>query len=185
MSDETRKRKRSKRQAPFSRDSFGDVDRFFEEMEKMMEEEFEKFTEGLPKEYARERRLPDGSIIREFGPFVHGYSVKITDGKPEVREFGNVRSGKRGPLVMEEREPLIDVVESEGEIHVVAELPGVETEDIKLKGVKNTLTISVDAPQHKYYKTVDLPVKVNVNQAKTTYKNGVLEVILPKPKKNL
>jgi HSP20 family molecular chaperone IbpA len=35
------------------------------------------------------------------------------------------------------------------------------------------------------HKTVDLPGKVNVNQAKTTYKNGVLEVILPKPKKNL
>jgi len=181
MSDETRKRKRSKRRAPFSRDSFGDVDRLFEEMEKMMEEEFEQFTEGLPKEYVKERRLPDGSIIREFGPFVYGHSVKITDGKPEVREFGNVRPSKRGPLVMEEREPLIDIVESDGEIHVVAELPGVEKDDIKLSGVENTLTISVDTPQHKYYKTVNLPIKVNVSQAKSTYKNGVLEVILPKP----
>jgi HSP20 family protein len=178
MSDEPRKRIR--RRAPFFIGGFGDIDQLFEELDKMVEEELEKFAEGLPKEYVKERRLPDGSIIREFGPFVYGHSVKITDGKPEVQEFGNIRSSKRGPLVLEEREPLIDVIESEGEIHVVAELPGVEKEAIKLSGAKNALTISVDTPQHKYYKTVNLPIKVNVSQAKTTYKNGVLEVTLSK-----
>jgi len=160
---------------------FEDIDRMFREMEKMMEEEFKSFTSRLPKDYIKERKLPDGSTVREFGPFVYGYSVKIgPDGKPEIREFGNVKPSVLGPRIKEEREPLVDIVETDREVHVVAELPGVEKNDIKLHGTEDTLTISVDTPQRKYYKEVKLPAKVDVKKAKTTYKNGVLEVRLPK-----
>jgi HSP20 family protein len=38
----------------------------------------------------------------------------------------------------------------------------------------------VDTPQNKYYKEVALPVKVKVREARSTYKNGVLEVVIPK-----
>jgi HSP20 family protein len=44
------------------------------------------------------------------------------------------------------------------------------------------LTISVDIPQRKYFKEIKLPAKVNVRDAKTEYKNGVLEVKLLKAK---
>ena len=162
---------------------FEDIDRMFREIEKTIEEEFKAFTSRVPKDYVRERKLPDGSIIREWGPFVYGYSIKIgPDGKPEIREFGNVKPTRFGPTVKEEREPLVDIVETDNEVHVVAELPGVEKEDIKLHGTEDTLTISVDTPQRKYYKELTLPAKVNVKEAKTQYKNGVLEVKLPKIK---
>jgi HSP20 family protein len=162
---------------------FEDIDRMFREIEKTIEEEFKAFTSRVPKDYVRERKLPDGSIIREWGPFVYGYSIKIgPDGRPEIREFGNVKPTRFGPTVKEEREPLVDIVETDNEVHVVAELPGVEKEDIKLHGTEDTLTISVDTPQRKYYKEVTLPAKVNVKEAKTQYKNGVLEVKLPKIK---
>ena len=146
-----------------------------------MEEEFKNFTSQVPKDYVRERKLPDGSIAREFGPFVYGYSLKIgPDGKPEINQFGNLKPSRRGPQVKEEREPLVDILETDGEIHVVAELPGVDKKDIKLHGTEESLTISVDIPQRKYYKEVALPAKVKVNEAKTGYKNGVLEVTFPK-----
>lgn len=162
---------------------FEDIDKMFREMERMMEEEFKAFTSQVPKDYVRERKLPDGSTIKEWGPFVYGYSIKIgPDGKPEIREFGNVKPSRFGPRVKEEREPLVDIVETDGEVHVVAELPGVEKEDIKLHGTEDTLTITVDTPQRKYHKEVVLPAKVNVKEAKTQYKNGVLEVTLPKTK---
>ncbi len=162
---------------------FEDIDKMFREMEKMMEEEFKVFTSQVPKDYVRERKLPDGSTIKEWGPFVYGYSIKIgPDGKPEIREFGNVKPSRLGPKVKEEREPLVDIVETDGEVHVVAELPGVEKEDIKLHGTEDTLTITVDTPQRKYHKEITLPAKVNVKEAKTQYKNGVLEVTLPKTK---
>jgi HSP20 family protein len=168
---------------PFDKDPFfGDIDRVFREMEKMMDEEFKNFTEKVPKDYVKERKLPDGSTVKEFGPFVYGYSMKIgPDGKPEIQEFGNIKKGQKGlPQVKEEREPLVDVVETNSEIRVVVELPGVEKTDIKLHGTEDTLEIAVDTPQYKYGKEVKLPALVKVKEAKSTYKNGVLEVVLPK-----
>ena len=161
---------------------FGDIDDMFREMEKMMDEELKNFTEKVPKEYVKERKLPDGSTIKELGPFVYGYSMKIgPDGKPEIQEFGNIKKGLKGaPQVKDEREPLVDIVETNGEVHVVVELPGVEKGDIKLHGTEDSLTISVDTAQNKYYKEVALPVKVKVKEANSSYKNGVLEVVLPK-----
>ena len=177
-----------RRRFPLDKDPFfGDIDRIFREMEKRMEEEFREFTENVPKDYIKERKLPDGSTVKEFGPFVYGYSMKIgPDGKPEIREFGNIKKSLKGPQVKEEREPLVDVVDANSEIRVVVELPGVEKTDIKLHGTEDSLEISVDTPQYKYYKEVALPAKVKVKDAKSAYKNGVLEVVLPKaeaPKK--
>jgi len=171
-----------KKRSPFFRSwGFDNVDKMFEEIEKMMETEFENFTSRVPKDYVRERKLPDGSTAREWGPFVYGYSVKIgSDGKPEVREFGNVKPSLKGPQVKEEREPLVDIVETDGEVQVVAELPGVEKKDIKLTSTEEEMTISVDAPEHKYFKKIVFPAKVRMKEAKTQYKNGVLEVTLPK-----
>jgi len=173
-----------RRRYPFFRSwFFEDVDKMFHEMEKMMEEEFKTFTSRVPKDYVKERKLPDGTTVREWGPFVYGYSVKIgPNGKPEVREFGNVKPSRLGPQVKEEREPLVDVIETNGEVRIVVELPGVEKNDIKLHGTEDTLTISVDTPQRKYYKEITLPAKVKVKETKTEYKNGVLEITLPKIK---
>src|SRR3989304_4429319 len=171
-----------RRRSPFDKDPFfGDIDRIFREMEERMEEEFKDFTKKVPKDYVKERKLPDGSTVKEFGPFVYGYSLKFgPDGKPEIREFGNIRKSLKGPEVKEEREPLVDVVETNSEIRVVVELPGVEKTDIKLHGTEESLEISVGTPQNNYYKEDTLPVKVRIREAKSSYKNGVLEVILPK-----
>jgi HSP20 family protein len=165
-----------------NREPFADIDEMFREMEKMMDEEMKDFAEKVPKEYVKERKLPDGSTVKELGPFVYGYSMKIgPNGKPEIQEFGNIKKGLKGtPQVKEEREPLVDIVETDIEIHVVVELPGVEKTDIKLHGTDDSITISVDTPQYKYYKDVELPVKVRVIEARSSYKNGVLEVTLPK-----
>ena len=165
-----------------SKDPFSNIDDMFREMEKMMDEELKNFTEKVPKEYVKERKLPDGSTVKELGPFVYGYSMKIgPDGKPEIQEFGNIKKSLKGtPQVKEEREPLVDIVETNEDVHVVVELPGVEKSDIKLHGTEDSLTISVDTPQYKYFKEVELPVKVRVKEANSSYKNGVLEVVLPK-----
>ncbi|MEM2102097.1 MAG: archaeal heat shock protein Hsp20 [Candidatus Bathyarchaeia archaeon] len=177
--------RRRMRRLPYSDPwPFGDAFDVFRDFEKMIEEEFKEFTARIPKEYVRERKLPDGSKIREWGPFVYGYSVTIgPDGKPIVREFGNVQKGRYGPQVKEEREPLVDVISTDGEVKVVVEIPGVEKKDIKLHGTEDTLTISVDTPERKYFKEVQLPEKVNPKDAKSSYKNGVLEVTLQKIEK--
>jgi len=165
---------------------------FFGDIEEMMEKEFGEFKTRVPKDLVRERKLPDGSTIHEWGPFVYGYSMTIgPDGKPKIREFGNVKPSRKPEAfgftrpsvdIKEEREPLVDVISTDGEIKIVAELPGIEKEDIKLHGTEDILTISVDAAKRKYFKEVEMPAKIDPRKAKTVYKNGVLEVTIPKSK---
>jgi len=176
-----------RRRWPFSRGIFSDIDEVFREMEEKMRRQFEEFSKRTPRDLVRERRLRDGSKIREWGPFVYGYSVRIgPDGKPQVREFGNVkpetRRGRPRINIREQREPLVDIMETNGEVKVIAELPGVEKQDIKLHGTENTLTISVDTPERKYHKKLELPAKVETKKTKTSYKNGVVEITLQKKK---
>ncbi len=166
---------------------FEEFDEMMREMERMFEEMFKEYEKGLPKDLFRERRLPDGRIVREFGPVVYGYSVTIgPDGKPVIREFGNVKPSLKGfrPSldIKTEREPLVDVFSEDGSIKVVAELPGVEKQDIKLHATPKTLTISVNTPQRKYYKELELPAEIDPKTAKSVYRNGVLEVTLTKVK---
>lgn len=173
--------KKRKRHPFFRSWFFEDVDRLFREMEEMMKEEFKSFTSRVPHNYVRKKRLPDGRTVREWGPFVYGYSVKLgPDGKPDIRQFGNVKQSRFGPRVRRDRDPLVDVIQDDGEVHVVAELPGVEKRDIELQGTEDTLTVSVDTSHRKYFKQIELPAKVIVKEAKSKYKNGVLEVRLPK-----
>jgi len=84
--------------------------------------------------------------------------------------------------IKEQREPLVDVMQTDGEVKVIAELPGVEKEDIKLHGTEESVTITVDTPERKYYKEVELPAKVETKKTKASYKNGVLEITLEKKK---
>ena len=176
-----------RRRRPFFSFRLGDIDEVFREMEEMMKREFGELSKRAPRDLVQERTLPDGTKVKRWGPFVYGYSVTVgPDGKPQVREFGNIkpetRMGRPKVNIREQREPLVDVLETDGEVKVIAELPGVEKKDIKLHGTEKTLTISVDTPQRKYYKEVPTPAKIDLKNAKSTYKNGVLEVTVPKKK---
>ncbi len=122
---------------------------------------------------------------KEYGPFVYGYSVKIgLDGKPVVREFGNMKPNTPGgedkkPLSLQEaREPLVDVIQEQEQIKVIAELPGVEKEDIQLFATEKTLTLDVTNPEHRYHKELELPFEVDEDSATSTYRNGVLETVI-------
>lgn len=161
-------------------------DNWFEEFERSFEEMFEGME--MPKELVRERKLPNGATVKEMGPFVYGYSFSLgPDGKPVIREFGNVKpsigGGRFGTprpklAVKEEREPLIDTIVHDNEVKVVAELPGVEKSDISLQCDGRRLRVKVDTDNRRYHKELDLPVEVDPDTSKASYKNGVLELIL-------
>jgi HSP20 family protein len=80
----------------------------------------------------------------------------------------------------EHREPLLDVFEEGDEVIVVAELLCVAEQDINVHASENKITISVDKPQKRYRRELDLPAEVDPKRIKTSYKNGVLEVRLKK-----
>ena len=164
---------------------FGEFDRMMREMEKEMADIIREMEGNMPEEMRREIRNPDGSTRREYGPFVYGYSVKIgPDGKPVIREFGNMKPGlesDEAPLGLQDRrEPLVDVIEDDLGVKVVAELPGVEKEDIKLFATVRGLTISVENVDRRYYKELEFESDIDRASAKSSYRNGVLEVSFKK-----
>ena len=128
-------------------DMFGGLYQMRREMEKQFEESFKDLEMKAPKDLIREYETPEGGKVREIGPFVYGYSMTIgPDGKPRVKEFGNVKSpqsGGRGfmrtPMVSSEREPLSDVSITDKEVKVVIEMPGVPKDKIKLNAYQDKL----------------------------------------------
>ncbi len=92
--------------------------------------------------------------------------------------------------------PNVDVMNKEKEITIIAELPGMEKEDIDLKVEPNHVEVTAETSRGKeteqegyYYKerssksfkrVLPLPEEVKPDTAKATYKNGVLEVTIQK-----
>ena len=171
---------------------FGWMDRWFSDIDETFERMFQDMAKGMPKDLITEKKLPDGSTVRQYGPFVYGYSMSVgPDGKPVIQEFGNVKPSKKpGAFGFEQpalepkdsREPLVDVVNEAEQVRVVAELPGVEKSDIKTTITDNALTISVDSPSRRYYKEIELPSTVDPDSSKASYNNGVLQIALRKVK---
>ena len=93
--------------------------------------------------------------------------------------------------------PSIDVSETESELKIDADLPGVDEKDVDVAITDNVLTIKGEKKAEKEEKKKDfhlversygsfsrsltLPFAVDPSKAKATFKNGVLSISLPKP----
>lgn len=92
--------------------------------------------------------------------------------------------------------PFVDIFEDQDYIRLVAELPGVKPEEVKIFVEGNLLTIKGTKEQaaeekaekvHRYERTYGaferafaLPVSVQPEKIKAAYENGVLTITLPK-----
>ena len=120
----------------------------------------------------------DGLPNRAKG--VYGLSIRTMAGKPVIESFGNIRETAKGPIVEEVREPMIDVFDEEDHILVIAELPGVSENEITIEVAGDILNLTASDKDRKYAKEILLPGKVNPDSVKTSYNNGILEIILKK-----
>jgi HSP20 family protein len=92
--------------------------------------------------------------------------------------------------------PAIDVAEHENEFVLLAEMPGVKKEDLKLTVENNALTLSgvrkpYDIPQdarvllnevrvREFSRSIEFPSDVEVDKIAAELQNGLLRVVLPK-----
>ncbi|MGO9612324.1 MAG: Hsp20/alpha crystallin family protein [Dissulfurispiraceae bacterium] len=95
--------------------------------------------------------------------------------------------------------PKVDVTESDKEIRVYAELPGMDEKDLDVSLTKDTLTIRGEKKEEKereerdYYhversygsfsRVIRLPVEVEMEKIEAEFKKGLLTVKLPKSSK--
>ena len=97
---------------------------------------------------------------------------------------------------MELTAPVVDLYEEKDDIVVKAELPGIEKNNIEVNLADHTLTIKgekkkeEEIKEENYYRaersygsfvrTLELPKDVHTDKVKATFKDGILEVRLPK-----
>jgi HSP20 family protein len=105
------------------------------------------------------------------------------------------------PHPFEGKTPRVDVIDRDEDVLVKAELPGVEKKDLDIKVTDHTVTIKGTSRYERkeekgdYYRsemaqgiitrTVSLPSEVDGEKAKAVFKDGLLELTLPKiPERN-
>jgi HSP20 family protein len=92
--------------------------------------------------------------------------------------------------------PALDVYEEKDDLVVKAELPGLSKDDVKVNLADHTLIIKgekkkeEEAEQGNYYRservygsfarTVQLPTEVQPDKVKATFRDGILEIRMPK-----
>jgi HSP20 family protein len=93
--------------------------------------------------------------------------------------------------------PNIDVTETDKEIEITAELPGLEEKDVQINLADNVLTIKGEKKAEKeekdksyrlversygaFSRSLELPAGVNPDAIKANISKGVLKVSVPKP----
>ena len=171
---------------PFGRRNslFEGFDEMRREMEREFEENLREIENQVPEDLVKEYVTKDGAKVREIGPLVYGSTTTIgPDGKPIVREFGNVRPRMRAgapPNILTERQPLSDVSSTDKEVKVTVELPGVSKEQIRIDANENQVNIKTEGTKRRYHEVIDLPAEVDIDSVKSTFTNGLLEITFNK-----
>ncbi|MGA7076729.1 MAG: Hsp20/alpha crystallin family protein [Halobacteriota archaeon] len=94
------------------------------------------------------------------------------------------------------KQPRVDILDLGDALQVVADMPGVQKEDIEINLTPERIEISAESSTEterkeeeytyrergyaSYRRMLDLPAEVLSDKAEATFKNGVLEVKLPK-----
>ena len=112
---------------------------------------------------------------------VYGFTIKTAvGGTPKVETFGNIKKTPEGPKVDEEREPITDIFNEKNEVIIIAEMPGIELEDIKIDLKEDILEILAVSKSRNYRKELLLPVKVIKQNLRHKFTNGILEIRIKK-----
>ena len=154
---------------------------------------------NLPSPFGKSDLFSDSGFFKEMDQFFEDYLPR--------RWWHHLRHGWPSEAVSQQymaapfegKTPSVDIIDREADFLVKAELPGVDKKDINITIANNTVTLQASVNKEEkeekadyyrqeicrgsYRRTLDLPVAVKENEAKATFKNGILELIIPKLEK--
>ncbi len=92
-------------------------------------------------------------------------------------------AGNPGGILVTQKEKIpVDILETEKKIHVVVGISGLDLKDIRLTCTGKSLEITSDNPEKSLNELIELPARVNRTGVRTTYNNGILEIVFNKTK---
>jgi len=165
-------------------DSWGFRDRFFEQIDK----EFSEAEDMLNRMFRTVRE--SGTTASQTFPYFYGYQITVgPEGKPHIREFGNVRPSSKGLTEQSTvHQPLVDTAfnEKENILVITAEMPGITKEDVKVSMEEGLVTIHAEKGNKKYHTELPVDKELDADSTKASYINGILElkIQLKKPLKS-
>jgi HSP20 family protein len=76
---------------------------------------------------------------------------------------------------------LADVTTTDKGVKVTVEMPGINKQDIKVSACEDAVEVStIEKARRKYHRIIDLPSETDIETARSTYSNGILEIIFDK-----
>ncbi|MDP3877991.1 MAG: Hsp20/alpha crystallin family protein [Methylobacter sp.] len=131
--------------------------------------------------------------LMSFNEFDHFFNDFLSRRWPRLLDW-NV------PSLPEIGFPKVDIIDHDDNIEVHAALPGVKKEDVDVSITNQTMTIRTSSKEEKkeeekgkycrreitqgeFQRSLSLPANVDGDQAKASFKDGILKVTVPKTEK--
>lgn len=132
-------------------------------------------------------------IFKQFGfdggspigaPNVRSWSYGFTmtrgpDGKPVIRELGNLPSAEGFNINETQEEDLltqVDIDEKNNVVRILAEIPGVSKKDLKINATENKVVIRAGRDSGTVTKEIPVGLTIDPETADASYNNGVLDL---------
>lgn len=160
---------RNKRKKTFFLGNKIDWERFLKEIQEVTRHEIK----GKSEKPQKKKLYPLFAYGVTLGPYGRVYIRQIG-------HFGCFVNIQNSLKTDQKLKPLVDILEEDDKIRVVAELPSANKEQIKIIGTEKNLIIHVNRQRQQPAMNLDLPCAVNPETAKATLKNGVLEIVMKK-----
>lgn len=156
-----------------------DWDEFYKKTKELMNKLFSELMMGF-EEILGEIEEEDPNKVKVFG-----FRIEVgPNGVPKIYRLGDAEHGQIKPRVKvvdegeEQQEPLVDIYDEGESIRVIVELPGVDEQNIKITPIdKKHVLIEAIGNNNRYRKEIELPDEIDVETIKTSYRNGLLEII--------
>ena len=104
--------------------------------------------------------------------------------------------GEEKDMMSSSWSPSVDIFETENELVLTAEIPGIDEKDIEIKLEDNTLTLKgerkfeketkeenyhrIERAYGSFYRSFTLPPYIDQDKISAEHQNGILKVIMPK-----
>jgi len=122
--------------------------------------------------------------------------VTLRDRMNKLFEDMAASRGEERDLATSSWAPAVDIYETEGEVVLTAEIPGIEEKDIEIKVEDNTLTLRgerkfeketkeenyhrIERAYGSFFRSFTLPGYVDQDKIEAEHENGILKVRMPK-----
>jgi len=110
-----------------------------------------------------------------FDEFFREIERMMNDVMDDARTPGGANAGA-GASEPSGADVHLDVYEADDTLRVVADIPGVDKQDIDLRCDGDVLTLDAAGDAREYHERVRLPASVDEHSASASYNNGILEV---------